>query len=52
MSESVNGHANGPRLESDPISSPRAFDSGELKKMSSQQQYLHGVLTLYVAGEV
>ena len=36
MSESVNGPTNGQthrrRLESHPISSPRAFGSGELKK--------------------
>ena len=30
MSERVNGHTNGRRLESHPISSPRAFGSGEL----------------------
>ena len=31
MSESVNGRTDGRRLESHPISSPRAFGSGELK---------------------
>ena len=31
MFESVNGHTDGHRLESHPISSQRAFGSGELK---------------------
>ena len=41
MSDSVNGRTHGRRLESHPISSPRAFGSGELKSKASMTRKYH-----------
>ena len=49
-SESVNGHKDGHRLKSHPISSSRAYGSGELKikyKKETGISISRGLLTLY-----